>query len=89
MPKKSALEKYVDEKNILRSMFGQSALVIFDERDAQTIAGCLDTDLSPEVLTRDGERPAAQVRTRYRFLVQAATELKARYPGVSMYHETA
>lgn len=89
MPKKTALEKYVDEKNLFRSMFGQSALMIFDERDAQTIAGCLDTDLSPEVLTQDGERPASQVRTRYRLLTQAASELKALYPRVSMYHEAA
>jgi len=85
MPKQFAIEKYVEQKNKWGSIFGQPKLSLLNAKDAQKIADMLDGDLSPENLSCDGELPRSQVQTKYRFLTQAASELKALYPNVRMY----
>lgn len=80
-----AIEKYVDQKNAWRKIFGEQPLSLASAKDAQRIAEMLDADLSPENLHCDGEISAAQARTKYNFLTRAASELKALYPQVKMY----
>lgn len=82
---KFAIEKYVEQKNSWRKIFGEPELRLSNAKDAQRIAELLDGDLSPENLSCDGERPASEVRARYNFLARAASELKALYPAVKMY----
>lgn len=83
MPK--AIEKYVEQKNSWGKIFGSRPLSLQSAADRQTIADSLDCDLSPENLTCDGELTRSQVQTKYNFLTQAATELKALDPSVRMY----
>ena len=78
-----AIEKYVEQKNQWRKVFGEKPLSLMF--DAQRIAEMLDGDLSPENLTCDGELPRSEVQRRYKFLSQAASELKSLYPNVRMY----
>lgn len=80
-----AIERYVEQKNQWRKLFGNEPLSLLNKEHAQHIAECLDADLSPENLTCDGELPRSQVQAKYNFLTRAASELKALYPAVKFY----
>jgi hypothetical protein len=77
------LKAYVDQKNRWDTIFGTPALVI--GRDNQRIAENIDSDLSPENLSCDGELPMTQVRRRYQQLTSAARELQQLDPTVKFY----
>ncbi len=77
------LQKYLDRKNQWNAIFGGKPLVI--GQDNQRIAEMIDSDLSPENLTCDGELPRSQVQARYRELNAAATELRRLDPTVKFY----
>lgn len=79
------LQAYVDQKNRWNAIFGGQPLNLKSAADRQKIANSIDSDLSPENLTCDGELPRSQVQARYRELTQAAKELKALDPNVKMY----
>lgn len=49
----------------------------------QRVAEMIDSDLSPENLTCDGELPRSEVNRRYNLLVWAAKELKSIDPTVN------
>jgi hypothetical protein len=66
-------------------MFGNKELTLTDAQDRQRIADIIDSSLSPENLTCDGELSASQVRSRYRELMTVAKELKALDPNVKFY----
>ena len=85
MSKQFAIEKYVEQKNAWRKIFGEQPLSLMSAKDAQKIADSLDCDLSPENLHCDGEISAAQARTKYNFLTRAASELRALHPQVKMW----
>ena len=77
------LQKYLDQKNQWNSIFGGRALVI--GKDNQRIADMIDSELSPENLTCDGELSRGQVNARYRQLTAAARELQKLDPSVKFY----
>lgn len=77
------LQKYLDQKNQWNAIFGVKPLVI--GQDNQRIAEMIDSDLSPENLTCDGELPRSQVQARFRQLNAAATELRSLDPTVKFY----
>jgi hypothetical protein len=77
------LQKYVDQKNVWATIFGQPALDLNVAQDRQLIADSIDSDLSPESLTCDGELSLAQVRARFQTLTCAADELKALDPTIT------
>lgn len=77
------LQAYVDRKNQWSKLFGSQPLVI--GRDNQKIADSLDSDLSPENISCDGERPASQVRQLRAFYTAAARELRQLDPTVEMW----
>ena len=79
------LNEFVDGLNDWRKMWGQSPLDLNVAQDRQTIADKLDSELSPENLTCDGERPRSQVQALYKELTQAARELKQLDPSVKFY----
>ena len=78
-----SLQKYLDQKNQWNSIFGGKPLVI--GQDNQRIADMIDSDLSPENLTCDGELPRSQVQARFRQLNAAAQELRSLDPTVKFY----
>lgn len=82
----SALKNYVDRKNIFNKMFNRSMLDLNSATDRQRIAEMIDSDLSPENLTCDGELPRSEVMRRHRELSRAAKELKTLDPTIR-FHE--
>ncbi len=77
------LKAYVDQKNRWDMIFGRPELVI--GKDNQKIADAIDSDLSPENLTYDGEAPIGGIRKRYAQFTAAARELQELDPTVTVY----
>jgi hypothetical protein len=81
----SNLENYVDGINRWGKLFGSKELSLLNAKDRQTIANRIDSDMSPENLTCDGELPRAEVARRYKTLTKAAQELAQLDPSVKIY----
>jgi hypothetical protein len=81
----SNLEKYVAQRNAYQKIFGQRELSLLNTADRQRIADMIDSELSPEHLTCDGELSRSAVQTKYRMLTRAAEELKSIDPSVTFY----
>lgn len=78
-----SLISYVDLKNKCNALFGSRPLVI--GQDNQKIASMIDSELSPENLTCDGELSRAEVNRRYRKLTAAARDLGLLDPTVKFF----
>lgn len=85
MSKLFSLEQYVEEANSWNKIFGKGPYDLNSAKDRQDLANKIDSELSPENLTCDGELSPGQVRVRYKRLAQAADELKALDPTVTFY----
>ena len=81
----STLEQYVENKNRWRLIFTQKPLSLLNAQDRQTIANSIDSELSPENLTCDGELRGAQVQQKFRYLTRCAEELLSIDPSVTFY----
>ena len=81
----SVLTDYVEQKNRWTSIFGNPPLSLAIAKDRQKIADYIDSELSPENLTCDGELRGAQVQQRYRMLTTAAKQLLQVDPAVKFY----
>jgi hypothetical protein len=81
----SNLEAYVDQRNRWGAIFGNKPLSLLNADDRQKIADMIDSDLSPENLTCDGELSRSAVNAKYRQLTRAAEELKSIDPSVTFY----
>jgi len=79
------LAKYVEQKNAWVAIFGKPGLDLNNAADRRRIAQSIDSDLSPEHLTCDGELSRSQVNARYRALTAAARELIALDPSTAQY----
>ena len=81
----ATLEQYVENKNKWRAIFNQPALSLLNARDRQTIADGIDSEMSPENLTCDGELPRSVVQMKVRNLSRCAEELLSIDPSVTFY----
>jgi hypothetical protein len=81
----SALLNFVKQRNKFNSVFGIAALDLTVAADRQRVAEIIDSALSPENLTCDGELSAGQVRSRYRELTAVARELQQLDSSVKFY----
>jgi hypothetical protein len=81
----STIEQYVADKNRWSAIFKGPQLSLLNAKDRQRLAASLDTDLSPENLTCDGEIRGAQLQAKARFLNRAAAELASIDPTVTFY----
>ena len=81
----STLEAYVAQKNVWSKILGKTELSLLNAQDRQRIAGMIDSDMSPENLTCDGELPGSVVRDKMRRLTRCAEELKSIDPSVEFY----
>ena len=79
------LKEYVNQKNSWNAIFNKKGLSLTSAEDRQRIASMLDSDLSPENLTCDGELPRSLVQKRYKELTMAARELQKLDPSVKFY----
>lgn len=78
-----SLKAFVDKQNAWNTIFGKKPWVI--GVDNQKIANSIDSQLSPENLTCDGELSRSQVNARYRALTAAARDLQKLDPSVKFY----
>jgi lipopolysaccharide biosynthesis protein len=81
----SALQALINQKNQWNAIFNGEQFEIQTAKGRQRVASMIDSDLSPENLTCDGEMPRSQVQARYRALTAAAKELVKLDPSVKMY----
>ena len=84
-----ALTTFIDNKNRYASLFrGQRTEALYEVQTAagrKRVAEMIDSDLSPENLSCDGELPRAEVNRRYRELTAAAKDLVKLDPTVAQY----
>jgi hypothetical protein len=81
----ATIEAYVEQKNKIAALFGSRMYSLLRAEDRQAIADSIDSDLSPENLTCDGELSRAEVNRRYKALTRAAYELASIDPTVTFY----
>lgn len=79
------LNEFVSRENYMRSLFKEPALSLNNNADRQTIADKIDSDLSPENLSCDGEIPYSEVRRKLKSLTKAGNQLLKLDPTVKMY----
>ena len=79
------LLEFVKQRNAFNKMFGSKPLDLTVAADRQRVAEIIDSALSPENLTCDGELSRTQVNARYKELTRVAAELKALDPAVNFY----
>ncbi len=80
-----ALQTYIDQQNAWGKIWGNQPLGLDTAADRKRIAQKIDSALSPENLTCDGELPRAEVNRRYRELTAAAKDLIKLDPSVAQY----
>ena len=80
-----ALQEFIAQKNHWNSFFKGEQYEITTAKGRQRVADMIDSSLSPENLTCDGELSASQVRARYKELSTAAKQLKRLDPSVKFY----
>jgi hypothetical protein len=80
-----ALQAFIDQKNHWNSFFNGEQFEIKTAKGRQRVADMIDSSLSPENLTCDGELPRAEVNRRYKELDTAAKQLRKLDPTVKFY----
>jgi hypothetical protein len=80
-----ALQNFVAQKNHWNSFFNGTQYSLNTAKDRQALADMIDSALSPENLTCDGELPRSEVNRRYKELMTAAKQLKKLDPSVTFY----
>ena len=80
-----ALTQFIAQKNHWNSFFNGEQYEIQTAKGRQRVADMIDSALSPENLTCDGELPRKEVDRRWRELMCAARDLKRLDPTVKFY----
>ena len=81
----SNLEHFVEQENRMAEIFNSKTLSLLRAEDRQRIADMIDSSLSPENLTCDGELSDRQVQQKYNYLTRCAQELVSIDPSVKFY----
>lgn len=82
-----SLTAYISQRNRINTMFGQMLLDHnnLTAEDKAALARQLESDLSPESLTCDGELRGAPLRAKAALLNKAKSQLEALGQKVSAY----
>ena len=80
-----ALQTFIDQKNRWNAIFNGEQYEIKTAKGRQKVADMIDSALSPENLTCDGELPRAEVNRRFKELNSAAKQLRQLDPAVKFY----
>jgi hypothetical protein len=80
-----ALQAFIDQKNRWNAIFNGEQYEIKTAQGRQRVADMIDSALSPENLTCDGELPRAEVNRRWKELDAAAKQLRKLDPAVKFY----
>ena len=79
------LIQFVERENQWSAIFKSPALDLNSAADRKAIAGKIDSCLSPENLSCDGELSRAQVNAKFKFLTRAAEQLMKLDPSVEIH----
>ncbi len=79
------LKEFVERENKWSAIFGSAPLSLQSAADRKKIAGKIDSCLSPENLTCDGELSRREVDAKFRFLTRAAEQLMKMDPSVEIH----
>lgn len=79
------LKAFVDRENQFAAVIKKRPLDLNSAADRQTIARMIDSRLSPENLSCDGELSRAETNRRYRDLSRCAEQLLRLDPAVKFY----
>ncbi len=79
------LKEFVERENKWSAIFGSAPLSLQSAADRKKIAGKIDSCLSPENLTCDGELSRREVDAKFRFLTRAAEQLMKLDPSVEIH----
>ena len=82
MPKYRNLQQWINEQNSWAAIVNAQSYNINTHTSRQQIADAIDSALSPENLSCDGELSVTEVRARYQRLTAAARELQQLDPEV-------
>jgi len=80
-----ALQTFIDQKNRWNAIFNGEQYEIKTAQGRKRVAEMIDSCLSPENLTCDGELPRAEVNRRYKELTTAARQLIQLDPSVAQF----
>jgi len=80
-----ALNKFIADKNHWNSFFKGEQYEIQTAQGRRRVAEMIDSSLSPENLTCDGELPRTEVNRRYKELTGAAKDLIKLDPSVAQF----
>jgi len=84
-----SLKKFVEQENTMSRIFNQPLIDLskLNQTSVDALFQRLDSNLSPENLTCDGELPRAKVQQRYKLYTAAIADLKKLgfKPTVEMY----
>jgi hypothetical protein len=80
-----ALAKFIEQKNHWNSFFKGEQYEIETAQGRRRVAEMIDSCLSPENLTCDGELSRTEVNRRYKELTTAARELIKLDPSVAQF----
>jgi hypothetical protein len=80
-----ALNAYIQKQNEWNALFKGEQFEVKTASGRKRVAERLDSCLSPENLTCDGELPRAEVQRRYKELTAAAKDLIKLDPSVIQY----
>ena len=79
------LQAYIDQKNAWTRFFNAPAITFpLTQAEVNSIAGGLDSDLSPENLHCDGEISATQAQNKYNYYGRVIKELDRYCAGQSL-----
>jgi len=79
------LKQYVKQANTWNAIFNGPQYNLGLAEDRQRLASHIDSALSPENLTCDGEIRGEALRVKYNRLKKVAQQLKTLDPSVSFY----
>jgi hypothetical protein len=80
-----ALQSYVQQINEWNAMFDRRAYDLGNPADRQRLANRIDSELSPENISCDGELSHAEVSRRYNRLIRVAKQLSKLDPTVQFW----
>ena len=81
----SNLESFVERENKWSAIFGSAPLSLQNAADRKSIANKIDSCLSPENLSCDGELPRSVVQKKWVMLTKCAQELQSMDPSLKFY----
>jgi len=73
---KGNLYEFVVRTNKWRSIWGHAPLNLQVKSDRKILEGIIESELSPENLTCDGELPRSEVAAKYNHFTRLLTQLK-------------